>query len=80
MSADKNLSCVIKNPQIFVAQQKSADKKSFQMWLKTKRFIDGNTDLWLVRDIVYKMETEWKEEAILKFIELYENHLSLCYC
>ena len=26
--------------------------------------------LWLVSDVVYKMETEWKEEAILKLIEL----------
>ena len=50
--------------------KKSADKKSFQTWLKTTTFVGGNPDLWLVRDAVYKMETEWKEEAILKLREL----------
>ena len=66
-----------KNRPIFVARQKSADDKSFQTWLKTTSFVGRNPDLWLVRDIVYKKEIEWKEEAILKLIELYEKNTDI---
>ena len=83
ISTDKNISCVIKNWPIFVrffvAWQKSTDKKSFQTWLKTK------ICRWKYWPVIGQRRClqdgdQMKKEAILKLIELYEKHPTLCYC